>query len=160
MILIFGSAMASTISFFTSRASDFKLAKAGASLMARSFKFCFKVVQVKSTADPTVDVVPDPPCEGPGGKSESPNLNLIFSIGICIAFAAMMVMEVVVPGPISLTAHSNVNFPSLFNKARTEALPLPAPKTPFAIPYPINHPFSFNVPGVLGRFFQPIFSFP
>ena len=102
--------------------------------MARSFKFCFKVVQAKSTADPTVEVVPDPPCDGPGGKSESPNLNFTFSMGICIALAAMIVMEVVVPGPISLTAHSKVNFPSLFNKARTDALPFPAPNTPLAIP--------------------------
>ena len=152
--------MASTNSFLTSKASDFKLAKAGTSLIARSFKFCFKVVQAKSTADPTVEVVPDPPCEGPGGKSESPNLNLIFSTGICIAAAAIIVIEVVVPGPISLTAHSKVNLPSLFNNARTEALPLPAPNTPFAIPYPISQPFSFNAPGVVGRFFQPIFSLP
>ena len=46
--------------------------------MAISFNFCCIVLQAKSTADPTVDVVPDPPCEGPGGKSESPSLNLIF----------------------------------------------------------------------------------
>ena len=102
--------------------------------MANSFNFCCKVLQARSTAEPTVEVVPEPPCEGPGGKSESPNLNLIFAIGICIASAAIFDIAVVVPGPISLTAHSNNNLPSLDKTARTDADPLPAPKTPTAIP--------------------------
>ena len=81
-----------------------------------------------------MEVVPDPPCEGPGGKSESPSLNLIFAMGICMASAAILVIEVVVPGPISLTAHSINNLPSLLNTILTEAAPLPAPNTPTAIP--------------------------
>ena len=36
------------------------------------------LLQIKSTAEPKLEVVPEPPCVGPGGKSESPNLNLIF----------------------------------------------------------------------------------
>ena len=77
-IFAFASVFEITISFLTSNASAFMPAKTGADLMAISFNFCCNVLQAKSTADPTVEVVPDPPCEGPGGKSESPSLNLIF----------------------------------------------------------------------------------
>ena len=55
-------------------------------------------------------------------------------MGICIASEASMVMEVVVPGPISLTPHSNNNLPSLLKTILTDAEPLPAPKIPTAIP--------------------------
>ena len=51
-----------------------------------------------------------------------------------MASDAMIDILVIVPGPISLTAHSNNNLPSLLNTILTEAAPLPAPNTPTDIP--------------------------
>ena len=72
----------------------------------------------------------------------------------------MIDILVIVPGPISLTAHSNNNLPSLLKTILTDAVPFPAPNTPTDIPYPISMPFSFKLPGTVGRFFHPIFSMP
>ena len=46
----------------------------------------------------------------------------------------MIDILVIVPGPISLTAHSNNNLPSLLKTILTDAVPFPAPNTPTDIP--------------------------
>ena len=94
----------------------------------------FSVSQARYTAVPSVEVVVEPPCVGPGGRSESPNLNEILFNGSIKFSAAILVIAVVVPGPISLTALCKTRFPSACNIARTDACDRPAPNTPFAMP--------------------------
>src|SRR5918997_5367999 len=56
------------------------------------------------TADPTLDVVHEPPCDGARGKRVSPSSNCTCS-GVSPRYsAAIIVITVYVPGPMSLVA--------------------------------------------------------
>ena len=91
-------------------------------------------LQASKTAEPSVEVVVDPPCVGPGGKSELPNSKLIFFTGSPISLDAIFTMAVDVPGPLSLTALCSSKLPFAYSRASAFALPLEAPKIPPAMP--------------------------
>lgn len=64
------------------------------------------------TADPTLAIVIEPPCRGAGGKVLSPSTNRTRDIGTPSASAATWVMDVYVPGPMSIVALRTSKVPS------------------------------------------------
>ena len=92
------------------------------SLEASVINLSFSAPQASYTAEPSDEVVADPPCVGPSGIFESPNSNTTLAGGKPMVFEASSVIEVAVPGPLSLTAHSMVKIPWSLNFAVTVAL--------------------------------------
>jgi hypothetical protein len=70
------------------------------------------MLAVVNTADPTLAMVREPECEGAGGKLLSPSANRTRFNGSPSASAATCVIDVYVPGPISLVPHSTSAVPS------------------------------------------------
>ena len=71
---------------------------------ASVLSFCFSATHTSCTAEPTEEQVCDPPCVGATGKEEFPSSNVMFSAGMPSVSAAISVIDVAVPGPISLVA--------------------------------------------------------
>src|SRR5580700_4083060 len=71
---------------------------------ASVFSFCLSATHTSCPAEPTDEQVCDPPCVGATGKDELPSSNVILSAPIPSVSAAIKVIDVAVPGPMSLVA--------------------------------------------------------
>src|SRR5437879_9442572 len=90
------------------------------------------------TAEPTLDTVYDPPSTGASGRDESPRMNVTCSSGSPRRSAAICVMIVYVPVPMSDVALETVSRPSAVRTAFAAALSCCASHTPVASPHPIS----------------------
>src|SRR5437868_1300984 len=99
-------------------------------LPASSVILVFSSEQTSYTAEPTVDVVAEPPCVGPDGRPVLPICTVILLAGNPITSVAIFVIIVAVPGPISLTEHCKNKLPSALSRALTVAPHRKAPKVP------------------------------
>jgi len=91
------------------------LAPPRASASSRAFR------QAACTALPTLAMVIEPPCTDALGSRVSPRMNLTRSIGRPRVSAATCVIEVQVPGPMSLAALVTSAVPSGKRRALAEA---------------------------------------
>src|ERR1700744_2784261 len=127
---------------------------------ASVFSFCLSAMQTSCTADPTELQVCDPPCVGATGKEELPSSKVILSAPIPSVSAAISVIDVAVPGPMSLVALWILTVPSGSSLIFADDLLRYAPNAPQPIPYPTSHSPSCCVPGVGFRLSQPIRAAP
>ena len=77
--------------------------------------------QAACTALPTLAIVIEPPCTGAFGRRVSPSVNLTRSMGRPRVSAATWVIDVQVPGPMSLDALITSAVPSGKSRAMAEA---------------------------------------
>ena len=77
--------------------------------------------QAACTALPTLAIVIEPPCTGALGSRVSPRMNFTRSIGRPSVSAATCVIDVQVPGPMSLAALVTSAVPSGRRRAMAEA---------------------------------------
>ena len=77
--------------------------------------------QAACTALPTLAIVIEPPCTGALGSLVSPSMNFTRSIGSPSVSAATCVIDVQVPGPMSLAALVTSAVPSGSRRAMAEA---------------------------------------
>ena len=77
--------------------------------------------QAACTALPTLAIVIEPPCTGALGSRVSPRTNFTRSIGRPSVSAATCVIDVQVPGPMSLAALVTSAVPSGSRRALAEA---------------------------------------
>ncbi|MNY25595.1 hypothetical protein D3C86_1593890 [compost metagenome] len=83
-----------------------------ASRFARSSNFAVMLSAAPRTAEPTLEVVHEPPWAGAWGCRVSPSSNFTWSSRSPRNSAAIMVITVYVPGPISLVALVTLAVPS------------------------------------------------
>ena len=96
-------------------ASPRSLAPPRASASSRALR------QAACTALPTLAMVIEPPCTGALGSRVSPRVNFTRSIGRPSVSAATCVMDVQVPGPMSLDALITSAVPSGSSRAIADA---------------------------------------
>ncbi len=111
-------------------------------------------------AEPTEDVVNEPPSTGASGRLESPSLTVTSCNGTPSISAAIWAIMVYVPGPISAVALAISTLPLAVITARALAFNCIASQMPLAIPQPTSSLPSRMERGSGVRLDQPNFSAP